>query len=87
MKTLAWASFLTFGIPAPGSTGSATVAVAGVAAGSAAGGTGGWWASLPSGNFALKVDIGTIGGEYGLPAGFSLSPGIARQRASRTLPV
>jgi len=47
----------------------------------------GWWASLPSGNFALKVDIGTIGGEYGLPTGFSLSPGIARQRASRTLPV
>jgi hypothetical protein len=47
----------------------------------------GWWASLPSGNFALKVDIGTIGGEHGLPTGFSLSPGIARQRVSRTLPV
>jgi len=47
----------------------------------------GWRASLPSGNFALKVDIGIIGGEYGLRTGFSLSPGIARQRASRTLPV
>jgi len=46
-----------------------------------------WRAFLPSGNLALKVDIGTIGGEYGLPTGFSLSPGIARQRASRTLPV
>jgi len=29
MRTLAWASFLTLGIPAPGKPGSGTVAVAG----------------------------------------------------------
>ena len=31
--------------------------------------------------------LGESRGEYGVPAGFSLSPGIARERASRTLPV
>jgi hypothetical protein len=50
-------------------------------------GTGGLVGFRAIGDFALKVDIETIGGEYGMPTGFSLSPGIARQRASRTLPV
>ena len=87
MKTLAWASFLTFGIPAPGSTGSATVAVAWVAAGSAEGGTGGLVGVPAVGELRLEGRHRDHRRRVRPADRISLSPGIARQRASRTLPV